>query len=375
MYTKTLVVLLFCCVLQLSGCSDPPATSAPSSRPVKIFTVEGLGNQAVRNFPGRVQASRRANLSFRLPGVVEEILVREGEFVQQGQVLARLDDTDYRIAMEDRQATFDSAQNNYQRAKELINDGAISRMDYDRLEAEFRTAQAALNQAKADLDHTELRAPFDGNIGNREVENFEEVQAKQTIFQFQNLSQLDIQIDVPESLVRRVRPDARERMEAARAAGEEPKVVAIFDGHPDEAFPLLLKELATRADPQTQTFKTTLTMPKPETFQVLPGMTVNVRVDLSALLPSDSTKWVPVRAVQADSGLNPRVWKLDPDSMTVQSLAVKTGRMSGGLVEITEGLQGGEEIVSVGASYLSEGMQVTRMHQSEQAIPREDEPL
>jgi multidrug efflux pump subunit AcrA (membrane-fusion protein) len=68
------------------------------------------------------------------------------------------------------------------------------------------------------------------------------------------------------------------------------------------------------------------------------------------------------------------VWVLDSDSITVSSQAVVIGRMSGRMVEVTDGLNGGEEIVSVGAPYLAEGMKVTRMAQTEQAQPRADDP-
>ena len=67
--------------------------------------------------------------------------VREGEEVEQGQVLARLDPTDFRITLEDRQATFDNAERNFTRAQELIKDGNISKLDYDRMEADFRSAR------------------------------------------------------------------------------------------------------------------------------------------------------------------------------------------------------------------------------------------
>jgi multidrug efflux pump subunit AcrA (membrane-fusion protein) len=101
-------------------------------------------------------------------------------------------------------------------------------------------------------------------------------------------------------------------------------------------------------------------------------MTATVEVDLSYLVDSDRVKWVPARAVQADSGLNPRVWVLDPETMTVASRDVAIGRMSGDMIEITDGLAGGEEIVAVGAPYLAEGMQVTRMARTEQAVRRDE---
>ena len=371
--TETILALSLGSLL-LTACGGDAEIPPPQSRPVKVFTVEGPGSEALRNFPGNVRASERADLSFRVGGVLQEMLVREGQDVEQGEILARLDPTDFKITLEDRQAAFDNASRNFTRAQELIKDGNISKFDFDRMEAEFRSTRAALSQARQDLEYTELRAPFTGTIGRREVDNFEEVVPMQTIFRFQNVANVDILIDLPESLVRSLTPTERDRRRAPGSGIDQVVTsTATFEGRPNSSFQLLLKEVATKADPQTQTFRVTLTMPQPGEFNVLPGMTANVTVDFSRLMSADYSKWVPITAVQADGSLDALVWKIDPDTMTVNSHPVKIGRMSGRRIEVTDGLNGGEEIVTVGAPYLSEGMRVTRMQKREQAQPREDE--
>jgi len=357
----------------LVGCgAKVEKVGPPPIRPVKIYTVEGSEGASVRHFPGVVDASQRADLAFRVAGQVQKILVREGDMVDQGQVLARLDPTDFQIILEDRQATFDNAESNFERGKELIVDGNISRTDYDRMEAKFRTSSAALSQAQQDLEYTELHAPFAGRVATRMVENFEEVLGKQTVFRLQNVDMLDISIDMPESLVRSFRGGDRQ----GRSTEESRQQIiakALFEGREDEFF-LVIKEVATKADSKTQTFKITFTMPAPVQFMVLPGMTTTVVVDFSRVMDQQVVTWVPVRAVQADSGLAPRVWLLDADSMTVSSREVEIGRMAGNRIEIMAGLNTGDEIVVVGAPYMAEGIKVTRMAQSEQAIPRADDP-
>ena len=362
----------------LVACGDTEEAAEPlPTRPVKTFIVAGGGADTVRTFPGRVDASQRAELSFRVPGRLQEILVKEGDRVEEGQVLARLDPTDYRLVYEDRKATFDNSQRNYNRGKDLVADGNISRMDFDRMEANFRSASAALSQAEKDLEYTVLKSPFRGRVAQRQVENFEEVQAKQTIFSLQNTNLLDIIIDVPESVIRMVRAIDREH----RSISDSERVsvagaYAVFEGHTNEQFVLTPKEIATKADAQTQTFRATFTMQSPSNITILPGMTTTVVLDLGDLIETASTvKRVPVRAVQADAGLKPRVWILDPESMTVSAQEVTVGRMSGGMIEVTEGLVGGEEVVAVGAPYLAEGMEVSRMAVTEQAVPRADDPL
>jgi RND family efflux transporter MFP subunit len=360
----------------LTACGGPePEPAPPASRPVKVFTVSGIDGEIIRRFPGSILASQRADMAFRVSGQLQELLVREGDLVDTGQVLARLDPTDFKIVVQDRQATFDRDERNFQRAKELIVDGNISKFDYDRMEAAERSSRAALDQAKQDLEYTELRAPFAGRVAQRNVENFEEVLAKQTVFRLQNVAQLDVRIDLPESLVR----SFSGRVDEDVAVGDEErssmvKAQATFEGRPDSKFDLAIKEVATKADSQTQTYRITFTMPAPTDFTVLPGMTATVTVDFSALAKDSPVKWVPVTSVQADAGLEPRVWILDEETMTVSSRAVTIGRMSGSQIEIRSGLNGGEEIISVGAPYLAEGMRVTRMAMTEQAVPRADDP-
>jgi RND family efflux transporter MFP subunit len=350
------------------------AAPEPASRPVKIFVVEGGEVDAVRSFPGRVDASQRAELAFRVSGKLQEVLVKEGDLVEEGQVLARLDPTDYELVLEDRQARFDNAERNFKRAQELVNAGNISRLDFDRMEAEYRSATAALSQASKDLEYTVLAAPFRGRIAQREVENFEEVLAKRTVIWLQNIDQLDIVINLPESVVRSLRGGVSKEV---GSAGTRPTVhaTAQFEGRGGQVFTLRPKEVATKADQQTQTFRATFTMAAPTTFTVLPGMTATVLLDLSELVTQDKVRWVPARAVQADAGLEPRVWVLDPSTMTVSAREVAIGRMSGSMIEITDGLAGGEEIVAVGAPYLAQGMRVTRMAETEQAAPRAGDPI
>lgn len=357
----------------LAGCSEKvQEPEPPASRPVKVFTVEGSVTSSIRRFPGSVDSSQRAELSYRVSGQLQEILVKEGDLVKQGQLLARLDPTDLEIILKDRQAVFDNAESNFKRGKELIADGNISQLDYDKMEANYRTASASLSQAKQNVEYTKLKAPFTGRVAQRLVQNFEEVSSKQAIFQLQSVDQLDVIINLPEALVRSLRT-RRADLETTRRDVES-RAFAQFKGHADVQFPLTVKELATKADAQTRTFKATFTMPAPTDFIVLPGMTTTVIIDFTNFVNNEDVKWVPIRAVQADSGLQSIVWVLHAGTMTVSSREVSIGRMAGASIEVRSGLHAGEEIVSVGAPYLAEGMKVTRMVQTEQAIARDDDP-
>ncbi|MCL1123775.1 efflux RND transporter periplasmic adaptor subunit [Shewanella surugensis] len=356
-------------VLCLMGCEKKElAPTEPIIRPVKIFKVEMSEAGTIRHFPGRVEASQRADLAFRVSGTLNKLWVKEGDLVDKDQLLAELDDTDFKINVQDKQASYDKTKRNFERAKELIVSGYISKMDYDRMESDFKKDTAALANAKQQLAYTQLAAPFAGQVARRFVDNFEEIAAKQDVFALQGVNSLDVVINIPESIVRNLRASAVEERKRNLT------VYAEFDGKKEHHFPLQVKEIATKADPDTQTFQVRLTMPSPNVFTVLPGMTVSVVIDFSKFTQAEPVFWIPSSAVVANSVLGSQVWVLDPDTMTVSAKAVKVGRMKRDQIQVTEGLSGNEEIVAVGAAYLAQGMTVSRMPQSEQAIPRTGEP-
>lgn len=357
-------------LLLLVGCGEEPVPEVQDvSRPVKTLLIEVPESSGVRNFPARIDAHRKAELAFRVPGKVQELLVKEGDQVKEGQEVAKLDPTDFQIVVNDRQATFDNAKKNFSRAKELIKKGNISKMDYDRLEAEFKNTRAALNTASQDLEYTNLKAPFTGSIAKRHIQRFEEVQAKQEVLSLQDVTMLEVKFDVPESIVRGIRTD-----ESEKATRDLVKLFATFEDLPGQEFPLSFKEVATKADAKTQTFEVTYTMEQLAEATVLPGMTATVTLDLTALGNAAVVFTVPVSAVVGDSKLDPRVWTVDQQSMTVKSHPVKVGRMLGDDIEVLEGLEPGSRIVTAGTPFLVEGMKVTLMPTPEQAEPRSDDP-
>nr|WP_242469707.1 efflux RND transporter periplasmic adaptor subunit [Rhabdochromatium marinum] len=357
------------CCFVLSGCS-PEATpeGPPPVRPVKTLVVESPNLGGERNFPGRVDAETKAELAFRVPGTVQELLVKEGERVSEGQVLAKLDATNYEIQLRDAQASFERAQNDFNRAKELVDDGFISRTDFDAKEAEYKNAQSALERAQQDVEYTLLKASFDGTISQRYVEQFEEVQAKQAVLAMQDNNSLQVKVDVPENVIRSIKPAGSDQPNGARVP-----TWASFDGHPEQRFKLALREVSTRADRATQTFEVTYSMPAPTDFLVFPGMTATVTADLSQVNASERVFTLPATAVTADAELEPFVWVVEEPAMTVTQVPVEVGRLSGNSIEVAGGLESGQRVVVAGVGYLAEGMTVRLLPQREQAEPRLDE--
>ncbi len=363
-----LIVSLSVVSVFLNGCSQPPEpVQREVSRPVKTIVVEDPVTGGVRQFPARIDANKKAELSFRVAGSVQQLLVKEGDRVKSGQVVAKLDPKDYQILVNDRKATYDKARKNFNRAKELVDKGHISKADYDRLEAEFKNARAALEKVRQDLDYTVLKAPFAGIVAKRHIQEFEEIRPMQPIFDLQFIDRLDVKFNLPESVIRGLESSGGKRGHVR----DQVKAFATFSGVPGERFPLTFKELATQADAKTQTYEVTYTMERPADATVLPGMTATVTLDMTAVLRGrEQVFLLPVEAVVGDYKLDPIVWVVDERSMTVKSAPVHVRQMRGHWIEVTDGLKPGQRVVTAGAAFLQENMKVALLPEREQAQPR-----
>jgi RND family efflux transporter MFP subunit len=235
--------------------------------------------------------------------------------------------------------------------------GAVSAADIDRkreglnaAEGRTRSLKAEAQDARNKVRHTELRAPFAGRVAKRWVDNFQEIQPTQPVLALEDISQVELLIDVPENVM--ATADARDGEHGVSFSAQ-------FPAAPGKQFPLVLEEFATRADPDTQTYQVVLKMTQPEGLNVITGMTATVTVTFDGQTAVHRGSRVPAIAVTADPDGAGYVWVVDADAMKVHKRPVKVGAVVGSEeVDILEGLQGGEVIVVAGLLKLHEGMPV-----------------
>lgn len=348
--------LIISASLIISSCSEPSQPYVASSRPVKTIVVGDSSSGDSRTFAAVVDAIQKADISFRVSGKIQKILVKEGDEVKKDQLLAELDPTDFTIQLEDRKASYTTAKANFDRAKELVEKGAISKVDHDNIRAKYFTARAKLDEAEQDLLYTRLKANFDGYIAKRHVENFEEVVASQTIFSLQDISALKIIIDVPENLM----------VSLKKSPTAQRKLSASFTNIKGVNFPLSYMESTTKADPTTKTFKITLKMDAPSDYNILPGMTATVSAEvLQTELDNDTAVSLPSSAVVADNDKQASVWIVNEETMTVNPKTVTVSSIIGDSILVT-GLNGGERVVTAGAAFLRSNMKVSILETGEQ---------
>ena len=326
-------------------------------RPVRTIVASATDGITGRDFPGIVIAQNKADLSFRVAGKLKEILIKEGDKVKKGQTLARLDQTDFKIELEDKQANYIKSKANFTRSAQLVEPGHISRREFDQIKATYSTAAAHLKAAKQNLIYTELKSPFDGSITKTYVDNFEEVLAKGTIATLQDLTSMEVEIDVPESLMIRIKRGQKQRVIHAR-----------FDAIKGEKFPLVFREVSAQADETTHAYKIRLSLPKIEDYTILPGMTATVVADSVPTGDENENKSeiiIPSHAVLEDNkGRFVYIAEPEPSSpMTgvIHRRNVTTSRLTNNGLLITSGIDPEDLVITAGMSKMQEGLRVRLM--------------
>jgi RND family efflux transporter MFP subunit len=305
----------------LTGCGEEVVEQASVVRPINILTVGGLTRGEALNYPGEIRPIQNADLAFEVPGRLIELPVLAGEDVQAGQQLARLDPADYQSTVSEAQAGYNAAESTYNRYLDLFETGAVSAQAFDVAQRNVEVAAAQLETATKGLSDTRLIAPFAGRVSRTYVDNFSNVRAKQAVILLQDISTLEVIVNVPEQDWQRAGPNLTL---AQRTERVRPRVR--IASVPGRDFPATLTEFSTAADPVTRTFEARLRFDPPDDISLLPGMTAEVAIDIPEdVLGASAAVWIPAAAVLADDAGNATVWNVDAATMRVNRTIVEVG--------------------------------------------------
>ncbi|MCA1853324.1 MAG: efflux RND transporter periplasmic adaptor subunit [Beggiatoa sp.] len=338
----------------VAGCVNEPATQT-IARPVRVVRVGGQPEAGFIRYAGEVQARYETRLSFRVAGKVIARHVEVGARVRKGQLIAEIDPTDYRLAVQGLTAQLtaaaaerDFARDDVKRYQALLEQKFISPAEYDRRETLYKTArdrvkalEAQLRQARNQIGYTRLTTDRPGVITAREVEAGQVVSAGQPIVTVAELGDKEVVIAIPESRI------------AGARAGEEVEVELWADG--GRRFKGRTREIAPSADPASRTYRVKITLLEGQDVAQL-GMTATVYV----VAPGTHELAIPLAAVfspQNERDLA-RVWVVDEATSTVRSLPVELGAPLNDERIVTAGLSAGQLIVTAGVTRLIEGQAV-----------------
>lgn len=348
-----LAALLPLTAVMLVACS-PAAPPEEPVRAVKVMTVRYASLNATQEFSGEVRPRIESRLGFRVAGKLVRREVELGERVKVGQVLARLDPQDYRLAADAAQAQYAAAVTNrdlaaadYKRFKELREQNFISGAELERRDAALQAAQAQVDQAQAQLasqrnqgSYTTLVADAAGVVTAVEAEPGQVVSA--------GLPVVRVAQDGPRDAVFAVPEDKLQLMRVGSAVE-----VRVWPGQTQ--LPGRVREVSASADPVTRTYQVKVALEGKQTPPL--GATVTVLPKLRSEQRMAAIK-LPTSALRQD-GQATAVWVLDTKTMTVRSQAVQIATADGNEAVVAGGLQEGQLVVSAGVHVLSPGQKVT----------------
>ncbi len=345
-------LLLPSLAILLAGCEPETNDQPPALRPVRTVTAEKghVGDPIV--LTGHIQAENEAALAFRIGGRIIERSAGVGDHVEPDQILAKLDPQNELNALRSAQAALSAAEgqlvqarNNFGRQETLLARGFTTKVLFDQAQQTFQTAQAQVDDARAQLEiaedrvgFTQLKANVTGTITARAAESGEVVQPGQMIFQVARQDGRDAVFEVPAQVL--------------RSAQSDPTITVTLTDDPSVKATGRIRQVDPQADPVTRTFRVRVSLIDPPASMML-GATVSGRMDLEAAEAIS----IPASAL-TNFNRQPAVWIVDPSTSTVSMRNVEVARFDPGTVVISQGLDGGEIVVTAGVQALHPGQKV-----------------
>ncbi len=341
------IFLGFVFLVLLVACQQK--NDAPSSeqiRPAKIMKVSTANDLETYRYPAIIKAAEETELNFSVSGNLQDLLVTEGAKVNQGDILAKLDQRDFVSRLNAAKAQYESADQEYQRALRLMEADAIAQRDLEMREAQRDSTKANLETASKALQDTELRAPYPGLIASIPVKRLQTLQPGTTVARLISTAQWQVTFNLPARVV------------ALAPTRTTQGIFVSLATDPESLIPAVYEEATLDADSASQTYTVTLSFRKPDNRILLPGMNAEAILTASSIDGTAANQvMVPLSAIMSD-GEQEYVWVYDSTQGTVTKRIVEVQPGIGEMMRIETGLSIGESIVAAGGSYLSQGMKV-----------------
>lgn len=349
--------LLLGLALLAAGCHEERRVPPPAV--VAYEPVEPAGREetrAVETYIGMIRGENETELSFKVGGILERIgpvagkLWGEGDAIEAGQVLAQLNQVDFKAERDSAEARATLAAGRLKRGQQLIQDQAISPQEFDVLKAADDEARAAFERAEQAFHDSKLVAPLNGRVLARLVTSGETVLPGRPVLRIADLSTVSVELGVPDRIVNDIRPGQVIALVVNSLEGRR------FDG--------TVSEVGVAAPQAARLFKVVVKVANPAGV-LRSGMTASatfeprarreppaVLVRLSALVARSPGA---TSGNRAGEGL--AVFVVG-DDQRVREVPVETGDLVRSSIEVTSGVSAGDKVVVVGAARLQDGERV-----------------
>ncbi len=343
--TGSCAAALLVTTLLLGGCKAggeaakagaPDGQQASDAVPVEVARATHRAIAASYTGTASLEARAESQVVAKTSGVALAVMVEEGQVVQAGQPLVRLDPDRARLAVAQSEAQMRKLENSYQRAQKLVQQQLVSAADVDQLRFDLENARAQYRMATLELSYTTVVAPIPGVVASRDIKPGNFVQINSPIIRIVDSGKLEATLNVPEREIAKLKPGQTVELAADALPGRS------FTGTVDRVSPVV--------DTGTGTFRVVTTFSGGEGLQ--PGMFGRLSINYD----QRADALVVPRAALLEDGGEPAVYVVR-DGKALRN-EVKLGYDDAGWVEVREGLKQGDEVVVAGKAALREGSAV-----------------
>lgn len=357
-----IAIVLFGSVIGFNLFKQQKIAEYLANRPEPEFPVTAVEVEAVNWVPvieaiGFIEPNQGVTIANETNGVIDKITFESGTQVEEGQSLVRLD-SDVEIAnLKSAQARLPAAEAKYKRYQGLYKKGSISKEAYDEAEANYYSLSADLESLKASIDRREIKAPFSGVVGIRNVYLGQYLQAGTDIVRLEDTSVMRLRFTVPQTDIRRIRIN---------------QTVDIFvDAYPDRPFKGSISAIEPAVSVQSGLIQVQADIPNSE-GQLRSGMFARANIILPDL--EDQVVLPQTAITYTLYGDNVYIISEQDGEQRVQQHVVKIGERSADIAHVLEGIKAGDLVVTSGQVRLSNDAKV-RVVESDATTPPAQTPM
>lgn len=302
--------------------------------PVRTEAVERGEITSYVETHARLEAERWVEVVSRAQGLAEALLAEEGDQVREGQVLLRLEKEEARLRVRQAQVALAQARSTLERTEALHGQNLVSQEEFESAGNQLENAEVALREAQLGLEYTDIRAPIDGIVMLRQVEQGDLVRANEVLFSMADVDPLQARIQVPEKRIGKIH------------TGQPARVM--IDALADRVFPASVRRISPGVDPASGTIKVTLDIP-PAGGVLRPGMFATVRIITEV---HEQALIIPKKALVLETDQDDVFAVRDGQA---KRLRVELGYADGDRVEVLSGLADDDRVITVGHEGLKDG--------------------
>lgn len=335
-------------LVMVQGCQQETEVQSSRALEVATYVIEQPVETQYRSFKGTVVPADLTPLAFRVSGKLDTILVRTGQRVEKGDLLARLDDSKLNQQLADARARYELALKQLQRGQTLFERSMLSHSELDELTANKRIAEVKFKVANNNLKYTRLEAPFGGYISEIAKESYENVNPGEVVVSLYRDDVVRVRVHVSDTVMASIDPDARER---------NYQIETTFSGD-DNSHYLQYYEHSSEPVDDGSSFEFLMQMPQIEP-PILPGASASLNVDLrEAGLNSVAGYVVPMTALDTgDKAGEFNIWMLRNNRAEKVAVNVLQVTRAGAIVE--KGIRPGDVLVNSALSHMRDGIVVS----------------